>query len=183
MTGRASKVERRTRETQISVDLDIDGTGKFDAECDIQFLKHMVETLARYASFDLALKAHGDNEHHIIEAVAPALATALTEARAGGPIARTAPSTVVMDDAMVTTSLDLVDRPYADVDCPDPLYLHFMRSFAMTAGITLHILKVRGFDDHHIVEAGFKSMGRALKEAVKVRATELSTKDRAEVKV
>ena len=94
-----------------------------------------------------------------------------------------ATSTVVMDDALVMASLDLVDRPYVDVDCPDPLYLHFMRSFAMTAGITLHIMKIRGFDDHHIVEAGFKSMGRALKEAVKVRDTELSTKDRAEVKV
>ena len=183
MTGRASKVERRTRETQISVDLDIDGTGKFDVECDIQFLKHMVETLARYASFDLVLKAHGDNDHHIIEDVAITIGKAFTEAMDGRPIERMATSTVVMDDAMVTTSLDLVDRPYADVDCPDPLYLHFMRSFAMTAGITLHILKVGGFDDHHIVEAGFKSMGRALKEAVKVRDTELSTKDRAEVKV
>ena len=183
MTGRAAKVERRTRETQISVDLNIDGTGKFDVECDIQFLKHMVETLARYASFDLSMTAHGDNDHHIIEDAAITLGKAFAQALDGRPIERMATSTVVMDDAMVTTSLDLVDRPYADIDCPDPLYIHFMRSFAMTAGITLHILKVRGFDEHHIIEAGFKSMGRALKDAVVVRDTELSTKDRPEVRV
>lgn len=183
MTGRAAKVERRTRETQVSVDLNIDGSGKFDVECDIQFLKHMVETLARYASFDLTMTARGDNDHHIIEDVAITLGKAFSQAMDGNPIERMATSTVVMDDAMVTTSLDLVDRPYADIDLPDPIYIHFMRSFAMTAGITLHILKVRGFDDHHIIEAGFKSMGRALRDAVVVRETELSTKDRAEVKV
>ena len=183
MTGRTAKVERSTRETQISVELDVDGTGKFDVQCDIQFLKHMVETLARYAGFDIVLRATGDNDHHIIEDVAITLGKAFTEAMDGRPIERMATSTVVMDDAMVMTSLDLVDRPYADVDCPDPLYVHFFRSFAMTAGITLHILKIRGFDDHHIIEAGFKSMGKALEAAVKVRDTELSTKDRAEVRV
>ena len=183
MTNRAAKVERSTRETQISVELDIDGTGRFDVDCDIQFLKHMVETLARYASFDIKMSAHGDNDHHIIEDVAITLGTAFSQAMDGRPIERMATSTVVMDDAMVTTSLDLVDRPYVDVDCPDPIYLHFMRSFAMSAGITLHILKVRGFDDYHIIEAGFKSMGKALNGAVKVRETEISTKDRAELRI
>jgi imidazoleglycerol-phosphate dehydratase len=67
------------------------------------------------------------------------------------------------------------------VDCPDPDYHHFFRSFAMTAGITLHVMKIRGFDDHHIIEASFKSMGKALKDALRVRDTELSTKDRAKV--
>ncbi|MBQ8179241.1 MAG: imidazoleglycerol-phosphate dehydratase [Candidatus Methanomethylophilaceae archaeon] len=183
MTGRVAKVERSTRETQISVELDIDGTGRFDVDCDIQFLKHMVETLARYASFDIVMSAHGDNDHHIIEDVAITLGRAISEALDGRPIERMATSTVVMDDAMVTASIDLVDRPYADVDCPDPIYTHFMRSLAMTAGITLHILRVRGFDEHHIVEAGFKSLGRALREATRVRDTELSTKDRAQIKV
>lgn len=182
MTGRAAKVERSTRETKVCAELVIDGTGRFNVDCDIQFLKHMVETLARYASFDLDLTAHGDNDHHIIEDVAITLGMAFSQAMDGRPIERMATSTVVMDDAMVTTSLDLVDRPYCDADCPDPNYLHFMRSFAMTAGITLHVLKVRGFDDHHIIEAGFKSMGRALREAVRVRETELSTKDRPDIK-
>ena len=90
--------------------------------------------------------------------------------------------TVVMDDALVMTSLDIVDRPYAEVDCPDPLYHHFFRSFAMSAGITLHMMVIRGFDEHHIIEAGFKSLGLALKGAIVKRDSELSTKDKVKVK-
>ncbi|MBR7152502.1 MAG: imidazoleglycerol-phosphate dehydratase [Candidatus Methanomethylophilaceae archaeon] len=182
MVGRAARIERQTRETQISVELDIDGTGRFDVDCDIQFLKHMVETLARYASFDIKVSAHGDNDHHIIEDTAITIGRAFTQAMDGRPIERMGTAFVPMDDALVMTSLDLVDRPYADIECPHPDYHHFMRSFAMTAGITLHVMVLRGFDEHHIVEAGFKSMGRALKDAVKVRDTELSTKDRPEIK-
>lgn len=77
MTGRTAKIERRTRETQISVELDMDGTGKFEVESNIMFLKHMVETLARYASFDLKVSAYGDNDHHIIEDTAITLGKAL----------------------------------------------------------------------------------------------------------
>ena len=183
MADRIAKIERKTRETDITVELNLDGTGSFDVECDIQFLKHMVETFARYSNIDIMMRATGDNDHHLIEDVAISIGKAFAKALDDSPIERMSTATVVMDDAMVMTSLDIVDRPYCETDIPDPLYQHFMRSFAMTAGITLHILKVRGFDDHHIVEAGFKSMGRALKEAVKVRDTELSTKDRAEVKV
>ncbi len=176
MTCRAASIKRETRETTVSVELNLDGSGQFDVECDIQFLKHMVETVARYADFDIKMKASGDNDHHLIEDAAITLGKALREALGETPIERMATATVVMDDAMVMTSLDLVDRPYCEADCPDPLYIHFFRSFAMTAGITLHILVIRGFDEHHIIEAGFKSMGKALKEAVKVRCTELSNK-------
>jgi len=176
MAGRVAILERETRETTISVDLDLDGKGNFDVECDIQFLKHMVETLARYAEFDLKIKATGDNDHHLIEDVAITLGKAVRQALGDTPIERMATATVVMDDAMVMTSLDLVDRPYCEADCPDPLYIHFFRSFAMSAGMTLHILVIRGFDEHHIIEAGFKSMGKALKEAIKVRDSELSNK-------
>ena len=177
MTGRTAKIERRTRETQITVELDIDGTGKFEVESNIMFLKHMVETLARYASFDLKVSAYGDNDHHIIEDTAITLGKALQRALDGRPIERMATAIVPMDDALVMTSLDLVDRPYADVDCPSPEFHHFFRSFAMSAGLTLHVVVMRGFDEHHIIEAGFKSMGKALKEAVKPRSEELSTKD------
>ncbi len=176
MAGRVAKIKRETRETKVSVDLDLDGKGNFDVDCDLQFLRHMVETLARYADFDLKLKASGDNDHHLVEDVAITLGKAFKDALGDAPIERMATATVVMDDAMVMTSLDLVDRPYCEADCPDPLYLHFFRSFAMTAGITLHILVIRGFDEHHVIEAGFKSMGKALKEAIKVRETELSNK-------
>lgn len=182
MTTRAAELERETRETRIVLKLNIDGTGKFDVDCDIRFLKHMVETLARYASFDITLKASGDDEHHIVEDVAIALGTALKKALDGRPIERMGTSVVPMDDALVMTSLDMVDRPFADIDCPNTLYLHFLRSFAMSAGITLHIMKIRGFDEHHIVEASFKSMGKALLCALTIRETELSTKDSVRVK-
>jgi len=175
-------MERKTRETEISVELNLDGKGKFDVECDIQFLKHMVETLSRYSGMDIKLRASGDNEHHIIEDVAITLGKAFANALDDKPIERMATRTVVMDDALVMTSLDIVDRPYAEVDCPDQLYHHFFRSFAMSAGLTLHIMVIRGYDDHHIIEAGFKSMGIALKEALRRRDSELSTKDKVEVK-
>ena len=178
MADRIATLERKTRETQISIDLNLDGTGKFDVECDIQFLKHMVETLARYSSFDIKMRATGDNDHHLIEDVGIALGKTFAKALGDSPIERMATKTVVMDDALVMTSLDIVDRPYAEVDCPDPLYHHFMRSFAMSAGITLHIMVMRGFDEHHIIEASFKSLGQCLKSAIVRRETELSTKDK-----
>ncbi len=178
MTARKAEIERRTRETQISVSLDIDGTGKFQVESEIQFLKHMVETLARYASFDLTMSISGDNDHHIIEDVAITLGKAIRQAMGDAPIERMATYTVPMDDALVMASLDLVDRPYSDVDLPDPIYTHFMRSLAMSAGMTIHIVVIRGFDEHHIVEAAFKAVGKALSQALVLRDVELSTKDR-----
>ncbi len=178
MSCRMSKIERSTKETQISIELNIDGTGKYDVKTDDQFLTHMIETFSRYSDIDIKLSATGDNDHHLIEDVGIALGKAFAKALGDIPIERMATSTVVMDDAMVMTSLDIVDRPYCEADCPDPLYNHFMRSFAMSACITLHILVVRGFDDHHIIEASFKSMGKAIKSAVIPRKSELSTKDK-----
>jgi imidazoleglycerol-phosphate dehydratase len=182
MKGRASGIERKTKETDILLKIDIDGKGKYDVECDDSFLKHMTETLSRYSSIDITMKATGDNDHHLIEDVGITLGMVLKDAIGKDPIERMATKTVVMDDAMVTVSLDIVDRPYADIDCPDPLFHHFFRSFAMSASMTLHILVIRGFDDHHIVEASFKALGRCLKEALRKRDAELSTKDRATVK-
>lgn len=181
MTDRRAKLERSTRETRIEVDLDIDGEGRFEVESDIQFLKHMTETLARYADFDLKLKAHGDNDHHVIEDTAIAMGTALKQALGDGPVERTASCILPMDDALVMVSLDLVDRPYCDADCPDHNYLHFFRSFAMSAGITLHIVKLRGFDEHHIIEASFKALGKSLRAATRPREKLLSTKDAVKV--
>lgn len=181
MVDRVARIERKTRETDITVELNLDGTGSFDVECDIQFLKHMVETLARYSNIDITMRATGDNDHHLIEDVAISIGKAFAKALDGSPIERVATATVVMDDAMVMTSLDIVDRPYCETDLPDPLYQHFMRSFAMSAGMTLHIMQFRGFDDHHIVEASFKSMGKALGAALVRRDKELSTKDKVRV--
>ena len=181
MANRTAAIERKTRETQITAELNLDGSGKFDVECDIQFLKHMIETFSRYSNIDIKLRAVGDNDHHLIEDVGITLGKAFAQALGGQPIERMCTKTVVMDDALVLTSLDIVDRPYADIDCPDPLYHHFFRSFAMSAGITLHIMVIRGFDEHHIIEAGFKSMGLAIKGAIVRRDSELSTKDKVKV--
>ena len=182
MANRTATIERKTRETQINVDVNIDGTGKFDVVCDDQFLRHMIETFSRYSNIDIKMKATGDNDHHLIEDVGITLGKAVVKALGSEPIERMCTKTVVMDDALVMTSLDIVDRPYAEIDCPDPLYHHFFRSFAMSAGITLHMMVIRGFDEHHIIEAGFKSLGLALKGAIVRRGSELSTKDKVKVK-
>jgi len=182
MTNRAAKLERTTRETNVTVELNIDGKGEFDVECEIQFLKHMVETLARYASFDIKMKATGDNDHHLIEDVAITIGTAFRDALDDTPIERMSTVILPMDDALILTSVDIIDRPFADIECPDQLYHHFLRSFAMSSRITLHVAKMRGFDDHHIIEATFKTLGTALKNATSPRKTELSTKDRPKVK-
>jgi imidazoleglycerol-phosphate dehydratase len=96
-------------------------------------------------------------------------------------VERVATEFIPMDDALAMVSVDIVDRPFADVDCPDALYAHFFRSFAMSAGLTLHVSVIRGFDEHHIVEASFKALGKAIHKATRARDSELSTKDRAEV--
>ena len=182
MANRTATIERKTRETQINVDVNLDGTGKFDVKCDDQFLRHMIETFSRYSSVDIKMSASGDNDHHLIEDVGITLGKAVIKALGSEPIERMCTKTVVMDDALVMTSLDIVDRPYAEIDCPDSLYHHFFRSFAMSAGITLHMMVIRGFDEHHIIEAGFKSLGLALKNAIVRRGTELSTKDKVKVR-
>ncbi|AIZ56138.1 imidazoleglycerol-phosphate dehydratase [Candidatus Methanoplasma termitum] len=182
MTGRAAELERSTRETNVSIKLNIDGAGKFDVKCDVSFLKHMIETFARYGSFDITMKATGDDDHHLIEDVAITLGNVFRKALDDRSIERISTVTIPMDDALVTVSVDIIDRSFADIDCPDQLYHHFLRSFAMSAGITLHVVKIRGFDEHHIIEASFKALGTALRYAVYPRKTELSTKDRPKVK-
>ena len=182
MTGRTAELERNTRETKVSIKLSIDGSGKFDVDCSIPFLRHMVETFARYGSFDIVMKATGDDDHHLIEDVAITLGTVFKKALDDTPIERMSTVVIPMDDALMMVSVDIIDRPFADIDCPDQLYHHFLRSFAMSSGMTLHVAEIRGFDDHHIIEASFKALGTALKNAVAPRKTELSTKDRPQVK-
>ncbi|MCL1811056.1 MAG: imidazoleglycerol-phosphate dehydratase [Methanomassiliicoccaceae archaeon] len=160
----------------------IDGNGSFNVECNVQFLKHMIETFARYGSFNICMKASGDDDHHLIEDAAITLGTAFKKALDDRPIERMSTVIIPMDDALMMVSVDIIDRPFADIDCPDQLYHHFLRSFAMSSGITLHVVQIRGFDDHHIIEATFKALGTALKNAVVPRNTDLSTKDRPQVK-
>lgn len=181
MKGRTAELERSTRETSVSVKLNIDGKGDYDVECDVQFLKHMVETLARYGSFDICMKATGDDDHHLIEDVAITLGNAFKKALDDTPVERFSTVILPMDDALMMVSVDIIDRPFADIDCPDQLYHHFLRSFAMSSGITMHVVEIRGFDEHHMIEATFKALGTALKNAVVPRTSELSTKDKPKV--
>lgn len=179
---REAKLTRKTKETDISLSLDLDGTGRSKVTVDDQFLRHMLETFARYASVDMTVEASGDNPHHLIEDVAIVLGAAFRQALGDVPVDRIASAMVPMDDALVTVAVDIVDRPYCEADCPDPLYTHFLRSFAMSSGITLHAIINRGFDDHHIVEATFKALGSALRKAVVPRENVLSTKDAVQVR-
>jgi len=157
-------IVRNTRETQITVELAA-GSGASVIDTTIPFLDHMMVTLARYASLDLTLTARGDLRHHLIEDVAIALGSAvaaIVPARA----ARYGDRVIPMDDALVHVSLDLGGRPYYCGPLPSDLYDHWFRSFSDNARATVHVRVLRGRDRHHVVEAAFKALGAALREAL-----------------
>ena len=174
--ARTARISRSTRETKIELDVDIDGRGTYDCDIKDEFLRHMVETLAKYSGTDLRISATGDLEHHLIEDVAITLGRAFREAIGDMPVRRIASATVPMDEALVSVTVDLIDRPYAQLEVPDQMYEHFLRSFAMELRATVHTIVVRGKDSHHIVEATFKALGLALKEAMVPSQTTMSTK-------
>ena len=175
---RSALVERRTRETTVRVQLRVgpsDQDGRDLIQTGNGFLDHMLVTLARYAGWDLRVQATGDLKHHLVEDVAISIGTAVSDLMAS-PVARFGERTVVMDDALVQVALDLGGRPYYEGPLPSSLYDHWMRSFSDHARATLHVNVIRGRDRHHIVEAGFKALGFALKQAMVPGATVLSTK-------
>ena len=174
--SRQAAIERKTKETQVSCTLRLDGSGAYDVQTDNKFLTHMCETWARYAGFDLSLRATGDLDHHLVEDVAIALGQAFKQAFAHAPCVRIAYDFVPMDDALVLCAVDLVDRPYYEGQLPVPLWEHWFRSFAMEARINLHLEHLRGRDTHHTIEASVKACARALKRALEPRSTEISTK-------
>ncbi len=176
--GRRVTVARTTRETDVTVTLGIDGTGHASIDTGIGFYDHLLGSLAHHGLFDLAIHADGDlqvDEHHTVEDVALVLGLAFHEAlgdRAG--IARFGESSVPMDESMATAVVDVGGRPYAVIDLPFlgekvgglPLQLveHALESFAQTSGTTLH-LRGTGRNDHHLAEAAFKALARALRAA------------------
>ncbi len=175
--SRKRQVRRRTRETDVTVKIGLDGTGSdYSISLPDKWLKHMLESVARFGRFDLTIKADGDFNHHVVEDVALTLGKAFREALQGRPVQRVGSATVPMDDALVTVSVDLVDRPYCHVDLPDEMLEHFLRSFAMEARITLHNVVVRGKNFHHINEATFKAFGMALHQATRPAGSLKSTK-------
>jgi imidazoleglycerol-phosphate dehydratase len=178
---RWSTVTRSTKETQITVTLKLDGTGQTSIETGVGFYDHLLGSMAYHALFDLEIAATGDlviDEHHTVEDVALVLGAALAQAlgdRDG--IARFGDAAVPMDESVATAVVDVGGRPYSVVDLPFkgkragklPLELieHTLESFARAGGVTLN-LKGRGRNDHHLAEAAFKALGRALCAAVTV---------------
>ena len=179
---RRKTLSRKTKETDVVVTIDLDGTGKYSIDLPDKWLKHMLESVARFGKLDLKIKASGDFNHHVVEDVGIALGKALKDALQGRPVQRVGTGTIPMDDALVTVSVDLVDRPYCQVDLPDEMLEHFLRSFAMEARITLHNLVHRGKNFHHINEATFKALGMALYQATRPAEGLRSTKGKVEWK-
>jgi imidazoleglycerol-phosphate dehydratase len=174
--SRSKRINRKTKETDVTVKLDLDGTGKYSIDLPDKWLKHMLESVARFGQFDLEIKAEGDFNHHIVEDVALTFGKTLRESLEGRPVQRIGTATIPMDEALVTVSVDLVDRPYCQVDLPDEMLEHFFRSLALEARITLHNLVHRGKNFHHINEATFKAFGLALRQATRVAGELQSTK-------
>jgi imidazoleglycerol-phosphate dehydratase len=185
MTRKASK-ERTTKETSISVAIDLDGpTGTVSASTGLPFFDHMLDQLGRHGGFDLDVQATGDlhvDGHHTVEDVGITLGEVFREAlgdKAG--IRRFASGLYPLDEALVEVALDLSGRPFTAYDVPfgevlplgDPPFNpemaeHFWQSFATAAGITLHVRLREGRNTHHIVEASFKGVARCLRDAVRV---------------
>ena len=167
-------VKRESKETQIRVAITA-GTGVARVATGEPFLDHMLVAFARYAGVDLDVQATGDLRHHLIEDVAIVLGQAVAAFAPAG-CARYGERTVPMDDALVQVVLDIGGRPYYRGPLPSPMYDHFLRSFADNARTTLHVRVLRGRDRHHIVEAAFKALGMALRDALAETGAVFSTK-------
>jgi imidazoleglycerol-phosphate dehydratase len=175
---RRKRIRRKTRETEIAVAIHLDGSGKYRVELPDRFLKHMIESLARFARFDISIRGAGDFSHHVNEDVAITLGRAFRDALKDRPVQRVGSAHVAMDDALVLVAVDLVDRPYCDVKLPDEMLEHFLRSFAMESRMTLHNVVMKGKNHHHINEATFKALGLALRDATRPAGALLSTKQK-----
>ena len=167
-------ITRETRETRVRVEIKR-GPGEGTIDTSVRFLDHMLATLARYAGLELSVSARGDLPHHLIEDTAIAIGAALEQFRPPS-IARYGDRTIPMDDALVHACIDIGGRPFYRGPLPSTLYDHWMRSFADHARATLHLRVLRGRDRHHVIEAAFKAVGLALRDALVVDETGMSTK-------
>lgn len=169
-------LERNTRETQIRLQLEC-GVPDSDPSVTttVPFLTHMVATLARYGGFGLQLDATGDLRHHVVEDVAITLGLALRD-ETPAACTRYGDALIPMDDALVHAAVDLGGRAFYRGPLPSSLYDHFLRSLAGNGAFTLHVNVLRGEDRHHIVEAAFKALGLALRQALSPGSITFSTK-------
>jgi imidazoleglycerol-phosphate dehydratase len=179
---RTATITRKTSETSIQVTVNLDGTGAYDVSTGIGFFDHMLEQLSRHSLIDLHVRTDGDlhiDQHHTVEdtglAIGDAVREALGEKRG---IRRYADALSPMDETLTRVALDISGRPFlvwktefsqkrlGEMDTE--MFEHFFHSFAQTAGITLHIETLYGANNHHIAEAAFKGLARALREAVEI---------------
>ncbi len=179
---RSATITRKTSETDLSVTLNVDGSGLYDNQTGVGFFDHMLDQLARHALFDLTVRADGDlhiDDHHTVEdtgiAIGQALAQALGDKRG---IRRYGECALPMDDAQVRATLDLSGRPFLiwNVTLPTQkigtfdteLVREFFQALSTHGGITMHLDQVHGVNSHHIAEAAFKAVARALRTACEI---------------
>ena len=179
MANRKATIKRETKETNINLELDIDGSGNYETVTGIRMFDHLLSQLARHGIFDIKISATGDDRHHLVEDVAICLGRAVAEALGDKRgIIRMADASVPMDDALAMVAVDISGRgytvlelPFNDNDMtgfPTDLVRHFLEAFAAEAKINLHARIVYGTNDHHKAEALFKALGRALDTATRI---------------
>ncbi|MEQ9326207.1 MAG: imidazoleglycerol-phosphate dehydratase HisB [Rhodospirillales bacterium] len=179
---RKGSYERKTKETEVTVEIDLDGSGKYDVSTGVGFLDHMMEQLSRHSLMDLTIRAKGDlhiDFHHTTEDVGIAVGEAF--ARAIGDmkgITRYGSALIPMDETLTRVALDVSKRPYliwkvaftrpklGDMDTE--LFKEWFQAFAQSAGITLHVENLYGENNHHIVESCYKALARALRQAIEI---------------
>ena len=180
---RTAKIERKTRETDIRLTINLDGQGNFDIETSIPFLDHMLSLMCKHGLFDMKIKAKGDIDvdyHHTVEDVGIVCGKAVRQALGNMKgISRYGQASVPMDEALAAVSLDISGRSYlvykvefrrkSKIKNFDPdLIEDFLQAFVSNSGITLHVESPYGRNTHHIIEAVFKALGRALRQAVSI---------------
>ena len=177
--SRLANVKRETKETNISLELNIDGSGQWQINTGIKMFDHLLAQVAQHGRFDIKISADGDDQHHLMEDVALCLGKALNQALGEKQgIIRMADAAVPMDDVLATVIVDISGRGYTVLDLPfsdndmagfaTDLVRHFLESFAAEGRLNLHALVVYGTNDHHKAEALFKALGRALDGATRI---------------
>ena len=181
MDNRKATVKRATKETDISLEFNIDGSGQWDISTGIKLFDHLLSQMVKHGLFDIKLIATGDDQHHLVEDVAICLGKVLVEAMGEKRgIVRMADAAIPMDDALAMVALDISGRGYAKLDMtfqendlfgfPTDLVRHSLESFAIEAKINLHVRIPYGSNDHHKAEALFKALGRTIDSATRLDA-------------
>ena len=179
---RKGKISRKTKETSISVDLNIDGKGKYQIDTGIGFLNHMLEQLSKHSSIDMNIKAKGDTHidlHHTTEDTGIAIGEALKKAlKKSVGIRRYAHAMIPMDETLSRVAIDISNRPYliwkvnlkveklGEMDTE--LFKEWFQAFSQSAGVTLHIENIHGENSHHKIESCYKDLARSLKDALTI---------------